>query len=168
MATGAANGREIFGNGRGPSTFAFPSRYSFLSLALSHSVSLLKMLLETLRNNTFSRQLQKRAMRKELEEQKRPKQTKTKENFALPIAYLSALRGGRVHCTSSFDGWNGWSGNCNSRRIQLSASVATSGVLNYAQFPFFIVLYPVLKRIREYTHFKAKIWKAMWEKQLSE
>lgn len=47
-----------------------------------------------LRNNTFSRQLQKRATRKELEEQKRPKQTKTKENFALPIAYLSARRGG--------------------------------------------------------------------------
>lgn len=81
----------------------FPPRIPS-SLSFSPSVSLLKMLLETLRNNTFWRQLQKRATRKELEEQsERPKQTKTKENFALPIAYLSALRGrdgprGRV-CT---------------------------------------------------------------------
>lgn len=131
----------------------FPHRIPS-SLSFSPSVSLLKMLLETLRNNTFWRQLQKRATRKELEEQsERPKQTKTKENFALPIAYLSASRGrdgtvlagGCALYWRSFDGWNGWSGNCNSRRIQLSASVATSGVLNYAQLPFFIVLYPVIK-----------------------
>lgn len=95
VATGAANGREIFGNGRGPSTLAFPSQYSSLSLFLSFILFLSsKCYWKLLRNNTFSRQLQKRATRKELEEQKRPKQTKTKENFALPIAYLSAWRGG--------------------------------------------------------------------------
>lgn len=89
-----------------PFTLAF-----CLTVCLSPSLSPpLKMLLETLRNNTFWRQLQKRATRKELEEQsERPKQTKTKENFALPIAYLSALRGtGRngssragVYCSSA-------------------------------------------------------------------
>lgn len=109
VATGAANGREIFGNASAIYSCFLPHRMpSFLPF--SPSVSLLKMLLETLRNNTFWRQLQKRATRKELEEQsERPKQTKTKENFALPIAYLSALRGtGRngssragVHCSSA-------------------------------------------------------------------